>query len=135
MRYWTVLAYTGDRLSMQALEYAYAQQGNSEKAALWQQVRNICLEADRQFTITVPGQFLETATQETLEVAQVVLAVRRRCADDEKELLPIPLLQYAMDSQDDVETKLRNLYASPDTYHAMLAYQTRHEQKTVGFTF
>lgn len=55
-------------------------------------------------------------------------------ADDEKELLPIPLLQYAIDSRDDVETKLRNLYASPDAYHAMLANQTRKEHKTVGFS-
>ena len=133
MRYWKVLAYTGDRLSMRALIYAYNQQGDEKMATYWQQVWEICREADHQFTITVPGEFLDKCDKEALETAQIILAVRRRCADDEKEPLPIPLLQYAMDSHDDVNVKLSNLKASPYAYYAMLADQTEREHKTVGF--
>ncbi len=133
MRYWKVLAYTGDRLSMRALIYAYKEMGDEKMADYWQQVWSICLEADRQLTITVPGEFLDKCSKEALETAQVILAVRRRCADDEKEPLPIPLIQYAMDSHDSVEEKLGNLNASPYAYYAMLADQTEREHKTVGF--
>ena len=69
-----------------------------------------------------------------MDTAQTILAVRRCCADDEKELLPIPLLQYAIDSPEDVMTKLHNLYAPPETYHAMLARQKKRTRRPVGFT-
>lgn len=133
IRYWTVLAYTGDRLAMTALHYAYTQQQDAENALLWQQILQIFDETERLFTITVPEHFFRECSQKAVDIAQVILAVRRKCADDEKELLPIPLLQYAIDSKEDVATKLQNLYAPPETYHTMLARQAFHGPTSVGF--
>lgn len=133
LRYWTVLAYTGDRFAMQALQYAYARQGDESNAQLWEQILQIFCETDRLFTITVPAHFLNELRQDAVDTAQVILAVRRKCADDNQELLPIPLLQYAIDSHEDVATKLQNLYAPPETYHTMLARQTHKDPKPVGF--
>ena len=84
-------------------------------------------------TITVPLEYLEQCGEEAGNIAQVILAVRRRCADDEQELLPIPLLLYAIDSEDDVRTKLQNLYAPPETYHTMLVRQKCGKNKIRGF--
>lgn len=134
IRYWTVLAYTGDRFAMDALEYAYSQKQDARKSALWHTVKEIFREADSLFTITVPEHFLQEADMDAVNTAQVILAVRRCCADDDKELLPIPLLQYAIDSREDVATKLQNLYAPPETYHTMLARQSRREKKSMGFS-
>lgn len=133
LRYWTVLAYTGDYFAMQALEYAAVQRGAHADASLWRTVREIFEESDRQFTITVPERFLTEADPAAVNTAQVILAVRRRCADDGQELLPIPLLQYAIDSKEDVATKLQNLYAPPETYHTMLAKQSRRPAAPLGF--
>ena len=133
LRYWTVVAYTGDQFAMQALACAYAELGRQEEAAKWQTVREIFREADRLFTITVPERFQEEAQEDAVDTAQVILAVRRCCADDNKELLPIPLLLYAIDSPEDVSVKLQNLYNPPETYHAMLA-RRKHTPRTVGFT-
>lgn len=135
LRYWTVLAYTGDRFAMRALEYVYIQNQDEKQAKKWATILEIFREADRLFTITVPEKFLEQADAETIDTAQVILAVRRRCADDGKELLPIPLLQYAIDSPEDVAMKLQNLYAPPETYHTMLARQKNKGVKPVGFAF
>ena len=133
IRYWSILAYTGEFFAMQALAYAYHLEGNEEEAALWQAVHEICLEADRRYTITVPEHLWQRCGEEAGNVAQVILAVRRRCADDNQELLPIPLLLYAIDSDDDVHTKLENLYAPPETYHSMLVRQTKGRNKIRGF--
>ena len=57
------------------------------------------------------------------QLAQVILAVRRRCADDGQELLPIPLLQYAIDSREDVAVKLQNpvgMYWATNIVHVSL---------------
>ena len=134
LRYWTVVAYTGDQFAMQALAYAYGQLGREKDAKKWQTVREIFQEADRLFTIAVPERFLEEAEEDAVDTAQVILAVRRRCADDKEELLPIPLLQYAIDSPEDVMVKLQNLYAPPETYHTMLVRRRNRTPRTVGFT-
>lgn len=133
IRYWTVLAYSGDRFAMNALEYAYKAQKDENNAVLWQQIRQIFNETDRMFTITVPAHFLTELREDAVDTAQVILAVRRKCTDDGQELLPIPLLQYAIDSKEDVATKLQNLYAPPETYHTMLARQAHKENNPVGF--
>ena len=133
LRYWQVLAYTGDYFAMEALEYAYAQRQEGEKAALWKLVREIFAEADRNFTITVPEHYLAEADKEAVNTAQVILAVRRRCADDGQESLPVLLLQYAIDSKEDVEVKLQNLYAPPEAFQAMLTRQTRRPTRPLGF--
>lgn len=134
IRYWTVVAYTGDQFAMQSLAYAYGQLGREEDAKKWQTVREIFREADRLFTIAVPERFLEEAQEDAVDTAQVILAVRRCCADDNKELLPIPLLLYAIDSPEDVSVKLQNLYAPPETYHTMLVRRHKRTPRTVGFT-
>ena len=120
---------------MRALEYVYIQNQDEKQAKKWATILEIFREADRLFTITVPEKFLEQADAETIDTAQVILAVRRRCADDGKELLPIPLLQYAIDSPEDVAMKLQNLYAPPETYHTLLALQKNKGVKPVGFAF
>ena len=133
LRYWTVLAYTGEFFAMQALAYAYGKQGRAEESALWKAIYEICREADRRYTITVSEDMQQQFGDEAGDTAQVILAVRRRCADDNQELLPIPLLLYAIDSDDDVSTKLQNLYAPPETYHTMLVRQSRGRNKICGF--
>lgn len=133
VRYWTILAYTGEFFAMQALAYAYEQEGKPEEAALWKAVQEICREADRCYTITVPEQLWQRFGEKAGNVAQVILAVRRRCADDNQELLPIPLLMYAIDSDDDINTKLGNLYAPMETYHGMLVRQTKGKNTIRGF--
>lgn len=125
IRYWTVLAYTGELFAMQALEYAYARMGRMEQAALWQAIREIFQEADRRYIITVPEELARRYGEQASNMAQVILAVRRCCADDNQELLPIPRLLYAIDSEDDVYTKLENLYAPPEAYHSLLVRQSK----------
>ena len=133
LRYWKVLAYTGDYFSMEALEYAYTQRGETEQAALWHTVREIFAEADRNFTITVPEYYAETADQEAVHTAQVILAVRRRCADDDTELLPVLLLQYAIDSKDELDVKVRNLYAPDQAIQNLLTSKKQRNTRPLGF--
>ncbi len=135
LRYWQVLAYTGDYFAMEALEYAYGQRGEPDRAALWHTVREIFAEADRNFTIAVPEHYQQTAAPEALNTAQVILAVRRRCADDGQEKLPVLLLQYAIDSADPVETKLQNLYAPPEAFQTMLTRPAKRSSRPLGFAF
>ena len=125
IRYWTVLAYTGELFAMQALEYAYTKMGHTEQAELWKAIREIFQEADRRYIITVPEDLARCYGEQACNIAQVILAVRRCCADDNQELLPIPRLLYAIDSDDNVYTKLENLYAPPETYHSLLVRQSR----------
>jgi hypothetical protein len=125
IRYWTVLAYTGELFPMQALEYAYTKQGCTAEAALWRAVSEIFREADRRYTITIPADLAQSYDEKSCNVAQVILAVRRCCMDDNQELLPIPRILYAIDSEDDVYTKLENLYAPPEAYHSLLVRQSR----------
>ena len=133
LRYWKVLAYTGDYFAMEALEYAYAQLGECTQSALWHTVREIFAEADRNFTITVPEHYLETADKEAVHTAQVIMAVRRCCTDDDQERLPILLLQYAIDSKDEVEVKLQNLYAPPQAFQNMLTGRKQRSARPLGF--
>lgn len=133
LRYWQVLAYTGDYFAMEALEYAYTQRQDAENATLWKKIREIFAEADRNFTITVPEHYLQDEQKEAVNVAQVILAVRRRCADDDQEKLPVLLLQYAIDSKEDVAVKLHNLYSPPEAFQAMLTRQTRRTKRPLGF--
>ena len=133
LRYWKVLAYTGDYFAMEALEYAYAQRGDATQSALWHTVREIFTEADRNFTITVPEHYLEIADKEAVNTAQVILAVRRRCADDGQENLPVLLLQYAIDSKDELEVKLQNLYAPPQEFQNLLTRNKQRKTRPLGF--
>lgn len=133
MRYWTVLAYTGDYFAMEALEYAYTQRGEAHQAALWHTIREIFTEADRNFTITVPEHYLETTDKEAVNTAQVILAVRRCCTDDGKERLPVLMLQYAIDSKDELEVKLRNLYAPAQEYQYLLTHGKNRNTRPLGF--
>lgn len=133
LRYWKAMAYTGDYFAMKALAYAYAQLGDETQSALWQQVREIFAEADREFSIVVPAHYLESGNREAANTAQVILAVRRRCTDDGKENLPVMMLQYAMDSQDDVETKIRNLDTPSQDYAMLLSLGSRHNRRPLGF--
>ena len=135
LRYWKVIAYTGDYFAMEALEYAYRRRGELEQAALWRTVREIFAEADRNFTITVPERWLEHGDQEAVDTAQVILAVRRRCADDDTELLPVLLLQYAIDSTDAVDVKVRNLYApaQAQAFQELVSAKMRRKTRPLGF--
>ena len=133
LRYWQVLAYTGDYFAMEALEYAYGIRGETEKSALWRTVREIFADADKNFTITVPERYLKDTDQVAVNTAQVILAVRRRCADDGQEKLPMLLLQYAIDSNEDVAVKLQNLYAPPEAFQAMLTRVNRRSTRPLGF--
>lgn len=133
LRYWKVLAYTGDYFAMEALEYAYAQRGEAAQSALWHTVREIFTEADRNFSITVPEHYLEKEDKEAVNTAQVILAVRRRCADDGQEQLPVLLLQYAIDSKEDVEIKLQNLYSPAQAFQSMLTRNTHRAKRPLGF--
>lgn len=133
LRYWKVLAYTGDYFAMEALEYACAQRGDAAQSALWHTVREIFTEADRNFTITVPERYLEIADKEAVNTAQVILAVRRRCADDGQENLPVLLLQYAIDSKDELEVKLQNLYAPPQEFQNLLTRNKQRKTRPLGF--
>lgn len=133
LRYWKVLAYTGDYFAMEALEYACAQRGETAQSALWHTVREIFTEADRNFTITVPEHYLEIADKEAVNTAQVILAVRRRCADDGQENLPVLLLQYAIDSKDELEVKLQNLYAPPQEFQNLLTRNKQRKTRPLGF--
>lgn len=130
LRYWKVLAYTGDYFAMEALEYAYTQLKDMDQAAMWHTIREIFAEADRNFTISVPEHYLETADKEAVNTAQVILAVRRRCADDGQEKLPVLLLQYAIDSKEEVEVKLRNLYAE---FQHLLPLRSQRKTRPLGF--
>ena len=134
LRYWTVWHIPENFFAMKALAYGYGKQGKREESALWDAIHEICWEADRRYTISVSEDLFERFGDEAGSTAQVILAVRRRCADDNQELLPIPLLLYAIDSDDDVNTKLQNLYAPPETYHTMLVRQSRGRNKICGFT-
>lgn len=135
LRYWKVIAYTGDYFAMEALEYAYSQRGETEQAALWRAVREIFAEADRNFTIIVPERWLESADKEAVDTAQVILAVRRRCADDDTELLPVLLLQYAIDSTDEVDVKVQNLYApgQSQAFRDLISSKMRRKTRPLGF--
>lgn len=130
LRYWKVMAYTGDYFAMEALEYAYTQRNEPDQAAMWHTVREIFAEADRKFTLAVPEHYLETADKEAVNTAQVILAVRRRCADDGQEKLPVLLLQYAVDSKEDVETKLQNLYKE---FQQLLPHSNQRKTRPLGF--
>lgn len=133
IRHWTLLAYTGDYFAMRALEYAFVHKGNRSRAAMWRTVREICEEADRQFTITVPTEYLRKNEGTATDTAQLILAVRSRCAGNEGKKLPIPMLQYVIESQEDLGEKLHNLYADPETYHILLVQQSRLGGKQYGF--
>ena len=61
----------------------------------------------------------EEAQEDAVDTAQVILAVRRRCADDEKELLPIPLLMYDDHKPEDIDTKLEDHVADECRYMCM----------------
>ncbi|MBQ4563053.1 MAG: hypothetical protein IJA58_01070 [Lachnospiraceae bacterium] len=133
IRHWQVLAYTGDYFAMQALEHAYRYREDDGNTAKWRKVQEICKAADRQFTFTVPAIYLRKADDEAVDTAQLILAVRSRCAEQKKEMLPLPLLRYAIESTDDLSVKLRNLYAEPAVYHVLLIQQSRIGHKQYGF--
>ena len=132
LRYWKVLAYTGDYFAMEALEYAYTQLKDADQAALWHTVREIFADADRNFTITVPEHYLETAEREAVNIAQVILAVRRTCTDDGKERLPVLMLQYAIDSKDELDVKLEKLSPS-NAFHSLLMTPKKPKSRPLGF--
>ena len=134
LRYWKVLAYTGDYFAMEALEYAYTQLKTADQAALWHTVREIFADADRNFTITVPEHHLETAEREAVNIAQVILAVRRTCTDDGKERLPVLMLQYAIDSKDELDVKLEKLSPS-NAFHSLLMTPKKPKSRPLGFAF
>lgn len=133
LRYWKVLAYTGDYFSMEALEYAYAQMGDPVQSAMWHTVREIFAEADRNFTISIPEKYLDHPDRDAVNTAQVILAVRRRCADDGQETLPVLMLQYAIDSKDDVDIKIQNLYAPPQEFQRLLIPRAQRNTRPLGF--
>lgn len=132
LRYWKVMAYTGDYFAMEALEYAYDRLGDTREAELWHTVREIFTEADRNFTISVPAHYMETTDPEAVNTAQVILAVRRCCADDDTERLPVLMLQYAMDSKDELEVKLQNLSKNP-ALHQLIAGPRKQKSRPLGF--
>lgn len=132
LRYWKVLAYTGDYFAMEALEYAYAQRLEADQAAMWHRIREIFTEADRNFTITVPEHYLESADKEAVNTAQVILAVRRCCTDDGKERLPVLMLQYAIDSKDELDVKLQNL-APSQAFRNLMDGRKKQKTRPLGF--
>ena len=130
IRCWTILAYTGEQFTMEALEYACGRMENPAGAAMWKQVRQICQDADQQFSMSVPK---DQSDRNAAETAQLILAVRARCGEMQGSGLPMAMIQYAIDSSDDLRTKIRNLYQAAQPYTLMLADQRQREDKKYGF--
>lgn len=133
VRCWMILAYTGERFAMQALEYAAGRMDDDKAAALWHQIRLICEETDVCFSLAVPKSGRDREERQAAETAQVILAVRTRCAELQSKLLSIAMIQYAIDSRDDLSTKVRNLYNAPEPYPVMLVNQYQQANKKYGF--
>lgn len=133
LRRWMVLAYAGNRFAMQALEYAGAQLGDAEAAGRWKMIRKIFNETESRFSLMVDPALYEGETRHAAETAQIILAVRNRCAELQAKHLPLAMIQYAVDSTDPLSTKLRNLYNTGEPYCVMLVKQARKEEKKYGF--
>ena len=133
IRCWTVLAYTGERFAMQALEYAFGQVTDESAIKLWQSVRKICDETDSRFSLAVPKAYFDGDEQLAAETAQIILIIRNRCAELQGKALPMAMIQYAIDSGDDFSRKVRNLCHAAEPYPVMLVNQRRQENRKYGF--
>ncbi len=130
LRLWTMLAYTGDDFAMRALIYGYHACGDKTQAALWQEIFRLYNESNRQFAMPVSGG----ATQKTAsDTVQVILAMRNCLGRRSDTTLPLPMLQYAVESSDALPVKLRNLYAAANIPHVILIPGGSGSDKHYGF--
>lgn len=133
VRCWTILAYIGDGFAMRALEYACENMDDSAAAEHWRNVRSLCEEADKKFSMTIPKAQQDGEAKKAAETAQMILAVRSRMAEHQGKGVPMAMVQYAIDSGDDLTSKMRNLYSTHEHYSVMLVKERSHEEKKYGF--
>lgn len=133
LRCWTILAYAGDSFALDALVYAFGCMEDAENQERWQTARRLCKQADQLLTVTVPKAQGDEANRKGVEMAQVILAVRGRCAENNSKRLPMTMLQYVIDSADAPEQKIRNLYQPLEPYCAMITNERRREDRKYGF--
>ena len=132
IRMWKTLAFSGDVFAMRALEYAFTQAQQPQQAALWQQTRQLCENAAKQFLTVIPATMAVTVSGEAAEQAQLILSIRAVLRQT-NGYLPLPMLQYAAESADPLQQKLHNLCAGQDGFQLRLVQERKNEGRQFGF--
>ena len=132
VRMWKTLAFSGDAFAMQALEYAFTQAQQHQQATLWQQTRQLCENAAKQFLTVIPAAMAVTVSPEAAEQTQLILSIRAVLRQT-NGYLPLPMLQYAAESGDPLPQKLHNLCAGQDGFQLRLVQERKNEGRQFGF--
>ena len=129
---WRMLCCTGDHFAMLAMEHALRTLGNTKEAAMWKETRTLCNAARSQFLATIPPVLRATVSPEAANMALLIVSVRSSLRES-NGYLPLPMLQYAADSQDPLPQKIRHLCGSQATFQLKLVQEQQDEGKQYGF--
>ena len=132
LRMWKILAFSGDLFAMAALEYGLRITGHEAQAQVWQQTRQICEAAGKQFLTILPADMAAQVSKEASEVAQLILSMRGVLRGS-KGCLPMSVLQYAAESRDSMAQKLHTLCTGQDGFQLRLIQEQKNDGRQFGF--
>ena len=132
LRMWKILAFSGDLFAMSALEYGLSVTGHEAKAQVWQQTRQICEAAGKQFLTILPADMTAQVSKEASETAQLILSMRSVLRNGNGRL-PLSVLQYAAESRDSMAQKLHNLCTGQEGFQLRLIQEQKNDGRQFGF--
>ncbi len=130
---WETLAYSGDDFSMQALNYAYSELQDKEKAQVWHEVHEILNINKDSLCPIIEENYYETSSEEAIKKAELILCIINSNRNNEKKGLNLSQLYYAINSQDTQDNKIINLCDPQTNYYLLLLREKRIGNKKFGF--
>ena len=131
-RLWKLLAFSGDLFAMRALEYSVRSAGDLQRAAIWKEVHRLCETASNQFLTVLPASLSVTASKESADLAQLIISIRSKVCHG-NGCLSMSTLQYAAESPDNLQQKLRMLCGEQNGFQWKLVQEQNRDSRQFGF--
>lgn len=125
---WSVLAVSGDRLSIQLLIYGYDTLGQSEEKEKWSHIAHILQREQENFSAIASCLNYPDYTEQEVQLANIILFISQTGSAK----LNRPMLHYVLYSKDDYTAKMARI-STETNYYLVMHTEDRFSHKEYGF--
>ena len=128
---WSVLAVSGDWVSLDMLIYGY-QSLNKTEAEKWTHVKEILRSEYESFSAIAQYSNYSNYREDEVQLANLIMFVSQRKDRKTVKTIERPMLHYILNSEDDYSTKMEKL-SSDTNYYLAMHVENKYANKKYGF--
>ena len=128
---WSMLAVSGDWVSLDMLIYVY-QSLNKTEAEMWKHVKEILYSEYESFSAIAQYSNYSDYLEEEVQLANLIMFVSQMKDRRAAKTIDRPMLHYVLNSGDDYKTKMVKL-SSDTNYYLAMHVENKYANKEYGF--